>query len=301
MKTSEEERPASDAGAALSNPLLAFISRHCYAPPAPGQVPSPAWLKDPAHHAVWLPTLAAQKHLDVSRLRAALYDVTSISTHEREEVFKAFINSEYDYGGPQLRAAYAAYCTDVVYAQLRLRRRILVVDGVTLYDALALQTVLEWCGETTWRYHFMAPGFATTRWDRRPYTSADAIRCWLSGLPAPTLPAIAPAVKKVGCSRKLPGIPQRLSGTWSGDVWVTFQGEKYIWCKALPQLYGISERRLRRFRQEGVLQSAKVLGQVLIRFDAWQGFLRWYYTQPRTRKHAVETVVPENSSERRLS
>lgn len=286
MKTREEERPANEAGAVLCNPLLAFIGQRYYAPPAPGQVPSPEWLKDPANHAVWLPMLAAQKGLDVGLLRAALYDVASISAFGRDEVFKAFVNSAYDVGGPQLRAAYAAYCMDVIYAQLRLRRRILVVDGVTLYDALALEMVLGWWCATTWKYRFMVPGFATTWWDRRPYTSAEAIRCWLSGLPAPALPAIAPAVKKAGCSRKLPGTVERLSGTWSRDVWVTFQGEKYIWCKALPGLYGIPERRVRRYRQEGVLQSARVVGQVLVRFDAWQQFLRWYYAQPQKSRRA---------------
>lgn len=237
----------------------------------------------------------------MSAVCAALYDVASISAVGRGHVIKVFMNSSYDVDGRRLQAAYAAYCMDVIYAQLRLRRRILVVDGVTLHDALALETVLGWWCAATWKHRFMAPGFATTRWDRRPYTSAEAIRCWLSGLPAPTLPAIAPAVKKVGCSRKLPGTVQRLSGSWSWDVWVTFQGEKYIWCKALPGLYGIPARRLRRYRQEGVLQSARVAGRVLVRFDAWQQFLRWYYTQPRTRRHVVETVARENGSERRLS
>lgn len=72
MKTREEERPANEAGAVLCNPLLAFIGQHYYAPPAPGQVPSPEWLKDPANHAVWLPMLAARKGLDVGSLRSAV-------------------------------------------------------------------------------------------------------------------------------------------------------------------------------------------------------------------------------------
>ena len=83
MKTREQNELRVDTGNTLRNPLLAFVGRHYYAPPAEGQAPSVAWQTDPEGRALRLPRLAGQLHMDLPTLRALLYDVASLSTSRR--------------------------------------------------------------------------------------------------------------------------------------------------------------------------------------------------------------------------
>ena len=285
METREQEQLHIDAGETLRNPLLAFIGRHYYAPPVSGQAPSVAWQADPEGRALWLPRLAKRLYLDVPSLRAALYDVTFRSKEFRKDVIERVVRGA---GAVDAEAAgtllsrYGDYCAAADWARLLANRHILVVDGVALYDAYALGAMLDWFSRLGWKYRLLDGRLATTYWNRRPYTTAEALRCWLSGRPSPPLPNLRAAVQAAGCSRKLPpGEAPKLSGRWSG-TWVEFLGEHYVWSSEVVRLYGISARTQRRARHEGRLEAGIVYGMVLVPFESLQRFLNWWHARGGT-------------------
>jgi hypothetical protein len=285
METREQEQLRVDTGETLRNPLLAFIGQHYYAPPALGQAPSVAWQADPEGRALWLPRLAKRLYLDVPSLRAALYDVTFRSKEFRKDVIERVVRGA---GAVDAEAAgtllsrYGDYCAAADWARLLANRHILVVDGVALYDAYALSAMLGWFSRTGWKYRLLDGRLVTTYWNRRPYTTAEAVQCWLSGRPRPPLPNLRAAVQAAGCSRKLPpGEAPKLSGRWSG-TWVEFLGERYVWGSAVVRLYGISARTQRRARHEGRLEAGIVYGMVLVPFESLQRFLNWWHARGGT-------------------
>ena len=280
METREQNELRVDTGDALRNPLLAFIGRHYYAPPAPGQAPGVAWQADIEGHPLWLPRLAGRLHMGVPDLRALLYDVASLSTPRRADLRDSTIchvcplASEL---GTATCRQYDEYCAAIVWARLLANRHILVVDGVACYDAYALAAALNWFTRTGWKYRLMDARLATTRWNRRVYTTEEAISCWLAGRPRPDVPNLAAAVRAAGSARKLT-VPtvSKLSGTF-GRTWVNFHGERYIWRKEATRLYHVSARTLRRARREGKLQACIVYAEVLIPFESLRPFLTWWY------------------------
>jgi len=285
METREHEQQQIDAGETLRNPLLAFIGRHYYAPPAPGQSSSVAWQADAEGHDLWLPRLAETLNRDVSVVRAVLYDVTCISPSVRDGILKAVVGGAINLSSgaaAALHAQYDDYCAAAVWARFRADRRMVVVDGVTLYDACVLSVMLGRFSWTGWKYRLMDARLATTSWDQRLYTTEEALRCWLSGDPCPAVPSLRAAVRAAGCSGKLPpGEVSKLKATW-GQTWVEFQGERYIWGKEVAELYRISARALRRARHEGRLQSGIIGGMVLVPFESLQSFLKWWYARDCT-------------------
>jgi len=285
METREQEQLRVDSGETLRNPLLAFIGQHYYAPPAPGQAPSVAWQADTEGRALWLPRLAKRLYLDVPSLRAALYDVTFRSKEYRRDIVDRVVRGAGAVDGEAastLLSRYGDYCAAADWARLLANRHILVVDGVALYDAYALNAVLDWFSWTGWKYRLMDARLATTHWNRRPYTTEAALRCWLGGRPRPDVPNLVAAVRAAGCARKLaPVAAPRLSGTF-GQTWVEFQGERYIWGKEVVRLYHVSARAQRRARREGRLEAGIVLACVLIPFESLQRFLRWWYAHDCT-------------------
>jgi hypothetical protein len=285
METREQEELRVDAGETLRNPLLAFIGQHHYAPPAPGQAPSVAWQADPEGRALWLPRLAEQLHMDMPDLRAALYDVTSCSATCRNTICEHVVRgavSMYGETAKTLQSQYGEYCKAADWARLRANRHVLVVDGVALYDAYALKAMLDWFSWTGWKYRLMDARLAAVSWDRRLYTTEEALRCWLSGRPRPPIPSLRAAVHAAGCSRKLsPGEAPKLSGKWGG-TWVEFLGERFIWGSEVVRLYLISATAQRRARREGRLEAGIVYGSVLISFESLQRFLKWWYAHDCT-------------------
>jgi hypothetical protein len=281
MNTREQHQPACVAAEPLHNPLLALVSQHCYAPPIEGQIPSKQWLAEPENHGLWLARLGAQVHLDVPTLRAGLYDVASLSVWLRAQVCKAvigcFCSSDTDRG--RVDRQFHEYCAAIIWAKLQADRRVLVVDGVTLYDARAIAATVGWSAWQGWYARMARGSIAATRWYRRLYTMGEAMRCWFSGRPQPSVPDLAAAVRAAGCARRLPAaVPVPLTASW-GSPWVEFQGERYIWGKDVIRLYGITARTLRRARREGRLEAGIVLCQVLIPFKSLQQFLTWWYTR----------------------
>jgi len=296
METREQHQPACVAAQPLRNPLLALASQRCYAPPVEGQTPSQQWLADPENHGLWLTRLAAQVHLDVPTLRAGLYDVASLSVWQRAQVSKAVINyfcsSEGDRG--RVDRLYDEYCAAVIWARLQVDRRVLVVDGVTLYDARAIAATVGWSAWQGWYARMARGSIAATRWYRRLYTTEEAMRCWFSGRPQPSIPDLAAAVRAAGCARRLPSVvPVPLTASW-GSPWVEFQGERYIWGQDVTRLYGITARTLRRARREGKLEAGIVLCQVLIPFKSLQQFLRWWYSRGCTWKGQTKAEVVDS-------
>lgn len=280
METREREHLHVDTGETLRNPLLAFIGRHYYAPPAPEQAPTVAWQADPEGRALWLPRLAKLLHMDVPDLRAALYDVTFRTDDFRRDVVKCVVRGAGAMGAEasdNLLSGYEEYCAAADRARLLANRHILVVDGVALYDAYALSVLLGWFSLTGWKCRLLNVRLATTSWNRRKYTTEEALRCWLSGRPHPPIPHLSAAVQAAGCSRKFtPDEVPKLSGWWRGS-WVQFQGEYYVWGDAAVRLYGISKRTQRRARREGRLEGGIVYAQVLLPFKSLQLFLSWWY------------------------
>jgi len=285
METREREELCVDTGETLRNPLLAFIGRHYYAPPAPGQAPSVAWQADTESRGLWLPRLAKRLYLDVPGLWAALYDVTFRSKEYRRDIVDRVVRGAGAVDGEAagiLLSRYGDYCAAADWARLLANRHILVVDDVALYDAYALNAMLDWFSWTGWKYRLMDARLARTHWNRRPYTTEAALSCWLGGRPCPDVPNLVAAVRAAGCPRKLaPVAVPRLSGTF-GQTWVEFQGERYIWGKEVVRLYHVSARAQRRARREGRLEAGIVLACVLIPFESLQRFLKWWYAHDCT-------------------
>jgi hypothetical protein len=218
--------------------------------------------------------------LDVPSLRAALYDVTFRSEEFRRDVIgrvvrgAGVVDAE---AASTLLSRYNDYCAVADWARLLANHHILAVDGVVLYDAYALAQMLNWFSRLGWKYRLLGARLATTNWNRREYTTAEALRCWLLGRPHPPVPNLSAAVHAAGGSAKLcPTEAPRLSGKWTGR-WVEFLGERYIWRMAATRLYHVSARALRRARREGMLQAGIVYGEVLISFESLKPFLKWWY------------------------